>query len=204
MRGLTVTDSQYVAPLDADDLAEPGMLGRMADRLDEHPEAAVCFGDYTEFGRNEHMRAVPERLDPFRLVYTNEYPVSALFRREALESVGGWQNLEAYEDWHLWMTFAERGMTGVHFGPGVITYRKRIHGERMLVAARVYHRRIYERLRADHPRLFAEVKANRGNSNLHPARKLLYPFVYGGRRRFPWEPRVKTLLERLRVWTVQR
>ena len=114
--GLGVTSAPYVFPLDADDLVEPGVLGEMADRLDAHPEAGVCFGDYVEFDGMEAFRAVPERIDPFRLAYTNEYPVSALFRRDLLESVGGWSPIEAYEDWHLWITLAECGIVGVHLG----------------------------------------------------------------------------------------
>ena len=35
-------------------------------------------------------------------------------------------------------------------------------------------------------------------------RKLLYPIVYGGRRRFGWEQHVKSLLDRVGVWTLRR
>ena len=202
--GLEHTSAPYVFPLDSDDLAIAYLLGAMADRLDDEPEAGVCFGDYEEFGVFHHIRAVPARLDPFRLAYTNEYPVSALFQRDVLESVGGWSTIEAYEDWHLWMTLAERGVEGVHFGFGVITFRKRVHGERMLSKARSVHPRLYAQLRADHPRLFRELAAHRRQSPLHPARKRLYPFIYGKRPRFPWDYRVKNLLERLGIWTVQR
>lgn len=202
--GLAATSARYVFPLDSDDLAIGYLLGAMADRLDDQPEAGVCFGDYEEFGSVHHTRAVPARLDPFRLAYTNEYPVSALFRRELLESVGGWAPIEAYEDWHMWMTLAERGVTGVHFGFGVITFRKRVHGQRMLTKARAVHRRLYARLRADHPRLFEDLPTHRRQSPLHPARKRLYPVIYGKRPRFPWDYRVKNVLERLGIWTVQR
>lgn len=202
--GLEVTSAPYVFPLDADDLAMPDVLGPMASVLDAHREAAVCFGDYAEFGSAERTRAVPARIDPYRLAYTNEYPVSALFRRDVLESVGGWTSIEAYEDWHLWMTLAERGHTGVHFGYGVITYRRRLHRERMLARARASHPRLYARLRDDHPRLFGELAEHRRQSHLHRARKLLYPYVYGRRRRYPWEDRVKRMFERLGVWTLER
>jgi glycosyltransferase involved in cell wall biosynthesis len=202
--GLEATSAPYVFPLDSDDLAIAYLLGALADRLDDEPEAGVCFGDYEEFGAFHHIRAVPAQIDPFRLAYTNEYPVSALFRRDVLESVGGWSPIEAYEDWHLWMTLAERGVPGVHFGFGVITFRKRVHGQRMLSRARAIHPRLYARLRADHPRLFDELAANRRRSPLHPARKRLYPVIYGKRPRFPWDYRVKNLLERLGIWTVQR
>ncbi len=202
--GLEVTRAPYVFPLDSDDLAVPYVLGQMANRVDEHPEAAVCYGDYVEFGGLERIRTVPTRIDPFRLAYTNEYPVSALFRRDMLEAVGAWHPIDAYEDWHLWMTVAERGIPGIHFGFGLITYRRRIHRQRMLARAKGEHRRLYSRLRDDHSRLFAELANHRARSHLHPVRKLLYPLIYGARPRFRWEHRVKAIGEQLRIWTLER
>jgi glycosyltransferase involved in cell wall biosynthesis len=202
--GLAGTSARYVFPLDSDDLAIGHLLRAMADRLDEDPGAGACFGDYEEFGTAHHVRAVPARIDPYRLAYTNEYPVSALFERDLLEAAGGWAPIEAYEDWHMWMTLAERGVTGAHFGFGVITFRKRMHGERMLTKARTVHRGLYSRLQADHPQLFAGLSAYRRQSPLHPLRKRLYPLVYGKRPRFSWDYRIKNLLDQLGIWTVQR
>ncbi len=210
MTGLRETAAPYVFPLDADDCAVPGALSAMADLLDAHPEAAVCYGDYEEFGDVDLVRAVPERLDPYRLAYTNEYPVSSLFRRRVLDEVGGWTangGLEAYEDWNLWLKLAERGAAAVHAGEGVRTYRRRLHaasGGRLLDLGRSQHRRLYGRLRALHPDFFARVRAHRRGSDLSPVRKLLYPVVYGGRPRLPVERRVKRLLDRLGVWTQRR
>lgn len=202
--GLAATAAPYVFPLDSDDLAVAGALGRMADLLEATPEADVCYGDYVEFGESELMRAVPPTIDPYRIAYTNEYPVSSLFRRSVLEAVGAWPLMRAYEDWHLWMTLAERGSVAVHIGPGVVTYRRRIHGRRLLTASKGIHSQLYARLREDHPDLFARLPANRKRSDLSPSRKLLYPIVYGGRRRFGWETRVKALLDRVGIWTLRR
>jgi glycosyltransferase involved in cell wall biosynthesis len=202
--GLRATSAPYVFQLDSDDLAVPGALGEMADLLDRHPEADVCYGDYVEFGEAEVMRAVPAAIDGYRLAYTNEYPVSSLFRRSLLDEVGGWPPLRAYEDWHLWMTLAERGTVAVHVGPGMVTYRRRLHGRRLLTASKGLHPQLYARLREDHPGLFASIAAHRRRSDLQPLRKLLYPFVYGGRRRFGWETHVKNVLDRLGIWTLRR
>lgn len=207
MTGVRATTAPYVFPLDSDDLAVAGALRRMADLLDEQPAAAVCFGDYAEFGDSELVRAVPERLDPFRLAYTNEYPVTALYRRTILEDTGGWDNdpnLGGYEDWSLWATLAERRLSGVHAGVGVLTYRRRLHGERQLTRDKRRHRQIYRQLRAKHPRLFNDLPAHRRRSDLSRSRKLLYPFVYGGRPRMWLDPRLKRMLDSLGLWTMKR
>jgi hypothetical protein len=205
MAGVRATRAPYLYNLDADDLAAPEALAGMADLLDAHPDVAVCFGDYLEFGDSELIRAVPDTIDPYRIAYTNEYPVTALFRRSALQSAGGWQHLGAgYEDWRLWMTFAERGLRGVHAGAGILTFRKRVHGGRMLTAAKAEHRALYQALRREHPGLFGQIALHRRKSSVSPLRRLLYPFVYGGRPRFRVEGRVKAWLDRRGLWTLRR
>lgn len=207
MTGLAATSAPFVFPLDADDMAQPGSLAAMADRLEASPGAGVCFGDYLEFGESSLVRAVPDWLDPYRIAYTNEYPVSAMFRRSLLERIGGWRSEPGkvtFEDWDVWMRLAELGERGLHAGRGLITYRRRLHGERLLHRGKRNHKAIYRRLRADHPALFANLREHRRRSDLSPVRKLAYPFVYGGRRRHPFELRVKALLDRHGVWTLRR
>lgn len=203
--GIAAAKASFIFPLDADDLAVPGTLAAMANVLDGDPQAAVCFGDYLEFGPRELVRAVPDQLDPFRIAYSNEYPVSALFRRDVLEEVGGWRHLgSGYEDWDLWMALAERGFRGVHLGQGRVTYRRRVHEGRMLSAARDDHGTLYARLRADHRSLFSRLGEHRRSSRMPLRRKLLYPIVYGGRPRFSFEPRLKRFLDTSGIWTLRR
>ena len=41
---------------------------------------------------------------------SNEYPITALYRRSAVEAAGGWRPFyehQGYEDWNLWMGLAE-------------------------------------------------------------------------------------------------
>lgn len=205
MTGVRETSAPYIFPLDSDDLAVSGRLAEMADLLDVAPDAAVCFGDFEEFGTKNFVRPAPKWLDPFRLAYTNEYPVSALFRREALLEVGGWPTMRyGYEDWSLWLALAERGLPSVYAGPGVVTYRRRLHGERMLTTAKRHHRELFRRLRQLHPGVYGRIAEHHRISDLSLLRKLLYPIVYGSRPRFSFEPRVKSWLDRLGVWTLRR
>ena len=207
MTGLAATSAPYVFPLDSDDLAEPTSLSAMADCLDSHPEAGVCFGDYREFGDSELVRAVPEWLDPYRVAYTNEYPVSSLFRRSLLKEVGGWrtrEQLATFEDWDLWMYLAARGERGIHAGRGRITYRRRLHGVRLLQLGMSDYPELYRQMRAEHTELFGRLREHRRASDLAPRRKLLYPIIYGRRPRLPFEPRIKALLDRAGLWTLRR
>lgn len=202
MRGLAATSAPFVYPLDADDLALPGVLGRMADALEADREAAACVGDVVEFGDYELLRTTPRRLDPYRVAFTNEYPITALFRRSAIEAAGGWQKLgdhHGYDDWNLWMSLAENNQRIVHLGaPG---YCRRLHGPRLNHKAKQHHRELYRTMREGHTGLFAQLASHRRRSDLPAAKKYLYPYVYGERPAIPFERRLKPHFDRLGLWT---
>lgn len=204
--GLYETRARFVFPLDADDLAIPGRITRAADLLDANPDAAAVVGDYEEFGNDAVVRAVPDVLDPYRVAFTNEYAVTSLFRRTAVERAGGWRDPlpehRGYEDWNLWMDLAERGARVVHLHD--VLYRRRLHAPGLDLRARRRHAEIYYALRRLHPRLFAEIAEHRRRSALSRPRKLLYPVLYGDRKllnRVRW---VKPLLDRTGLWTLTR
>lgn len=196
------TSAPYVYPLDADDLALGGVLGRMADLLDANPGAAACVGDIAEFGDHELVREIPSRLDPYRVALTNEYPITALYRRTALVAVGAWRpfyEAQGYEDWNVWMGLAERGERIVHLGaPG---YRRRLHGQRLNQLARTRHKQRYVAMRRAHPDLFARLSEHRRASDLSPLRRALYPVIYGARAEIPFERQIKPWFDRLGIWT---
>lgn len=203
---LEASTSPYVYPLDADDLAIPGVLARMADRLDADPEAAACVGDVVEFGDHELVRRSPARLDPYRVALTNEYPITALYRKTAVRAVGAWRPFfheQGYEDWNLWMGLAECGAHIVHVGgPG---YRRRLHGQRLNQRARSRHAERYQSMRLAHPKLFAKLPEHRRASDLSRLRRALYPLLYGARGEIPLEHVLKPVFDRLGIWTgVQR
>jgi glycosyltransferase involved in cell wall biosynthesis len=199
---LEASTSPYVYPLDADDQAIPGVLARMADRLDADPEAAACVGDVVEFGNHELVRRSPARLDPYRVALTNEYPITALYRRTDVRAAGAWRPFypeQGYEDWNLWMGLAERGARIVHVGgPG---YRRRLHGQRLNQRARVQHAERYRSMRRAHPQLFNGLRDHRRASDLSPLRRTLYPLLYGARGEIPLERVLKPLFDRFGIWT---
>jgi glycosyltransferase involved in cell wall biosynthesis len=205
MTGLGATSAPFVYPLDADDQALPGVLTHMADTLEREPEAAACVGDIVEFGDYRLLRETPPRLDPYRVAYTNEYPITALFRRSAIEAVGGWRRLgdhQGYDDWNLWMGLAECGERIVHLGgPG---YRRRLHGTRLNHKARAHHSYLYARMREAHPELFAHLKEHRRASDLSPLRKRLYPILFGARAEIPFQRLLKPWCDRVGFGTRAR
>jgi len=181
MAGAAFTSARYVFPLDADDLAVPGALARLADALDANPQAGMAYGDYAQFGDWEGVFPTPKSFDPWALTYGNPYGACSLLRRSALEQVGGWQLRDGYEDWDLWMAFAEAGWDGVRIDG--LAYRRRLHGSRMQGSARKHHQETYRLLQQRHPVLFASRLTLRDDSPLPTLTKLLYPLLLSARQR---------------------
>ena len=199
--GLAVTTAPFVLPLDSDDLLVAGVLARLADHLEANPEAVASYGDLQEFGTRSQRLTFPLALDAYRVAYRNDYPMSSLFRREALDAVGAWQDvggMVGYEDWNLWMTLAEGGTVALHAGPDVLVTRRRLHGPRMLGDSVHRHRRLYAELRRTHPRLFMEIGEHRRRSTLSRPLRLVYPLLFGARPPFGLRTRWWALTARAR------
>jgi glycosyltransferase involved in cell wall biosynthesis len=175
MTGLRSTTAPYVCALDQDDLLAPGSLTKFADVLDANPTAAVVWGDQQNFGEDITFIRYPRLLDPWLITYLNGIPENALARREALLEAGGWQACGGYEDWSLWMAFAEHGFQGIHLPMVGCFYRVRSTG--MLAKVVAEHGTIRDLLRERHRALFAARRANWRRSRAPWRCKLLLPLI---------------------------
>lgn len=175
MTGVEHTSAPYVLPLDADDALEPGAVAALADALDANAEAVLAWGDAEVWGELETRLTVGRRLDAWQISYLNTLPVASLVRRDALLAVGGWQLRHGYEDWDLWMAFAERSWHGVYVGAPVFRYRRR--GGRMLEGCIPRHGELYAELRDRHPALFSSRRSAWIRSKAPLAARILFPLI---------------------------
>jgi hypothetical protein len=153
------------------------------------PEAAAAWGSVWSFGEVEYSGdRARDCLDPWEIAYQNHLPLSCLYRRSALIEVGGWQLPGGYEDWDLWMTFAERGWKGIGI-PEVTAYYCVQSGRRLSRSSRRHAER-YVRLRARHPSLFADRGRNWRSSPAPLVLKLALPAIDAS----PFTPARKRLL----------
>jgi glycosyltransferase involved in cell wall biosynthesis len=113
--GLNACRAQYIARLDADDLAHPQRLALQLAFMDEHPETAVvgCLvRGYPPEGVRQGILIYLEWQnsllsdDDIRREMFVESPIahpSALIRQEWLRKVGGYQEHGWPEDYDLWL-----------------------------------------------------------------------------------------------------
>jgi GT2 family glycosyltransferase len=114
-RGLALARGEFIARMDADDVAQPERLARQAVFLDAHPNIAVVGSAVTLIDeRGKRIRDVaypvtPEAVAEFLEIGAPLAHPAVMMRRDAVLAVGGYR--EAYrhaEDYDLWLRMAER------------------------------------------------------------------------------------------------
>jgi glycosyltransferase involved in cell wall biosynthesis len=185
MTGFRATSASLIMRFDSDDVLEPGAVGVLVDALDRKPEAAVAWGDVQTFGVTTFRVPTAPSLDPWLVTYVNCVPgAGCLFRRAALGAAGGWQLRDGFEDWDVWMSFAERGYSGIHVPQVTFRYRRVESGRQVdSVGDTDAH---FTALRNRHASLFAKRSENRRRSNAPLGLKLAVRVVEA----LPWVPRL--------------
>jgi glycosyltransferase involved in cell wall biosynthesis len=114
-RGLALARGEFIARMDADDVAHPERLARQAAFLDGRPDIAVVGCAVTLIDeRGKRIRDVeyprtPEAVAEFLEIGAPLAHPAVMMRRDAVRAVGGYR--EAYrhaEDYDLWLRMAER------------------------------------------------------------------------------------------------
>ncbi len=123
---------EWVAFLDADDLWPEGSLGRRLKALREQPQWACLSGRLRTFCEDDlHPRLLERHHDSPRFAVNLG---AALFRRGALEQVGGFRpQLRFDEDTDLWMRLWEAGFDKGWLAEVTLLYR--LHGHNLTVEA---------------------------------------------------------------------
>lgn len=163
MTGVDHSHSEFIMPLDADDLIAPGAIARLTRALQDAPDASVAYGDLQAFGSLRGSFRCAWGWDPWVITHMNLIPgPGAVIRRQHLREDGGWVLRHGYEDWDLWMSMIENGRRAVYSPGPALMYRQ---GDgRMLSGSRLMHDEIFRGMRERHPLLFAERAAHRARS----------------------------------------
>lgn len=154
-RGASGADTPYLVFLDADDYVRPRFTRTLHDALvaaDDSVSHAYCQEQLVGLGHG--VWRVPE-WDVRLLKVTNLHPVTCLVRRDRFEAVGGFNEsmTGGYEDWDLWLSFAERGWRGVRVREPLFVWRRHSH-DTMVMNVIHDHERLYGALVEQHPALY--------------------------------------------------
>jgi glycosyltransferase involved in cell wall biosynthesis len=152
--GIRATSSELLVFLDSDDQLLPHAIERGAAHLTARPECAFAAGRLHVVAADGSMlkpwRPLPKTDDYFEHLLINHcgiYPVAAMYRRSAIEAVGGGFDvaLRSAEDWDMDIRLARRFPFHLYDEP-IALYRK--HGSNMTANAAVMMMSIIRVLRA--------------------------------------------------------
>jgi len=108
---LALATGAWVAPLDHDDVLAEHALAMVALTLAEHPDAGVVYSDEDKLdatGTRRDPFFKPE-FDPLLLLGQNFVSHLSVFRRDLVDSVGGYrEGYEGSQDWDLTLRVTER------------------------------------------------------------------------------------------------
>jgi hypothetical protein len=149
----------YVLMLDADNELYPPAASRLADALDDDPDALFAYPILQDHD-GEHAVALRSyrAWDPTLFGSYNPIDALALLRRDRLLELGGYTEdlrLYGWEDFELWVRAADRGEHGVHVAQILGRYRRRAGS--MLAVTDMDTTELWRALRAAFPRTMERV-----------------------------------------------
>lgn len=109
--GILQAQSEFILPLDADDLLGETFAERVAALLSADPSVEIAYGDVRRFGEVDAYLRLGDELGLCDLVRTNQLVCTSGFRRASWRAVGGYDERLAngFEDHEFWVRLLARG-----------------------------------------------------------------------------------------------
>lgn len=114
--GLVAANNEFVAVMDADDIAVKNRFEKQLAVFDRLPDITIVGGLINEFIGEPHnvvaKRIVPEQDAEIKEYLKSRCPMNqqtVMFRKKDVESVGGYIDWYCEEDYYLWIRLAQAG-----------------------------------------------------------------------------------------------
>ncbi len=135
--GIAASTCEYIARMDADDLAHPDRLRRQADYLDGRPGVGLVASQAEYLGDRNQNRGLAlwvdwtnsllaaEEISLNRFVESPLVHPTVMFRRELIERFGGYREGPFPEDYELWLRWLEAGVKMAKLPDKLLSWRER-------------------------------------------------------------------------------
>jgi glycosyltransferase involved in cell wall biosynthesis len=146
----------YVLPLDADDKIHPNFLEVAIAEFNKNPHIGIVYTDYAFFGDlYQVVRTEEYELNKF-ITTKNLFTSSAVFKREAWEASGGYQQnmVWGFEDWEFWIRCGKNGFYGQRVPEVLFFYRVKLVDTNRNKSANAHSEWLFARMALNNPALY--------------------------------------------------
>lgn len=161
--GIKHCKNELVARMDSDDIAYPERCEKQIAVFSTHPEVSICSGVVEEFTISPDVvdaKRVPPETNAEILEFAKKrnpfnHPC-VMYKKDAVEAVGSYQDFYLLEDYYLWLRMLMCGYQGYNIQEPLL---------RMRAGSEMYHRRAGWKYAKTQAKLFKFMKENRFISN---------------------------------------
>lgn len=128
--GLEAASNELIAIMDADDISEPDRFEKQLAAFDKYPDSAVIGGQIKEFIETTNNvvgeRIVPQVDSEIQHYLKSRCPmnlVTVMYRKSAVQAVGGFMDWYCEEDYYLWIRLAEAGYKFANLPDNLVNVR---------------------------------------------------------------------------------
>lgn len=128
--GLDAASNEFVAVMDADDISVPDRFEKQLATFEKKPESSVIGGQIKEFiGEPDNVvgeRIVPENDGEIKEYLKSRCPmnfVTVMYRKSAINHVGGFIDWYCEEDYYLWIRLAQAGYDFANLPDNLVNVR---------------------------------------------------------------------------------
>lgn len=132
-KGIEIATGEYVARMDADDIALPDRFSKQVDYLDNHSECIMVCGNIIKIDENGSVigknRTIPKNDEALRELVKYQYIIqhpTVMMRRQQLNDIGKYNNYRAAQDYDLWLRMVKNKYNMHFIIEPLVKYRYRI------------------------------------------------------------------------------
>ena len=151
--GIMNATSDYILPLDADDMLLENCVERIMEKAEE-TKADIIAPSFKTFGLANQEVILQGGLIAKSFVYANRIGYFSAFKREKAIAIGGYspKMIWGWEDLHFWINMLLNGATVSVIQEPLVLYR--IKEQSMITDANVHTEELLAQLKKDFPTLY--------------------------------------------------